>query len=222
MRSFDQVLAEVNKQSDPQRQTVLKQVADLPRQYKAEEAGLKATQSQAFDEILGGARRRGLGFSGIPIGEQAKYTATEFLPAVARLKTSVNDRKTSLESILNDIGRQNYSTAYDIYNTDRSFDENRRRWEIEQANARAAAAAANQTPAWVKALLGNSAADSAQVDPEEAAYQAYVKQQNALDKVKPKNSKGLKVLSGPAGLSIRGRGDIPTGTFTGKVRLPGF
>lgn len=222
-RSFEQVLHEVNKTSDPQKNTVLKQIADLPRQMKAEEAGLKATQNQAFDEILAGSRRRGLGFSGIPLGEQAQYTATQFLPAVARLRTSVNDRRTSLEGVLNDIGRQNYLTAQDIFARDRAFEEDRRRFELQQAEARRASAA-SATPAWLQALLGGQQQGEV-VDDEEAAYQAYLRQQQAREEravQQLRNNKGLKVLSSGSGLSVRGGGSIPTGQFTGAKRLPGF
>jgi hypothetical protein len=79
-RTFDQVLAEVTAKSDPQRQLVLGQIADLPTQQIAEESSLAAKKDLAYDDILSGARRRGLGFAGIPLGEQAKYNATAYGP----------------------------------------------------------------------------------------------------------------------------------------------
>lgn len=139
-RTLDQILAEVTAKSDPQRQIVLNQISSLPTQQAADEAGLEAKKTQAYDEILGGARRRGLGFSGIPLGEQAKYAATEYAPAVANLKASYGGRKATLESALADIGRTDYSTAYDMFNQDRTFEEQQRQFNIQAEAARRAAA----------------------------------------------------------------------------------
>lgn len=140
-RTFDQVLADITAKSDPQRKIVLNQIAALPTQQAADEAGLEAKKTQAFDEILGGARQRGLGFSGIPLGEQAKYAATDYAPAVANLKAGYGARKATLESALADVGRSDYTTAYDIFNQDRNFAEQQRQFNEQQAAARRAAAA---------------------------------------------------------------------------------
>lgn len=139
-RSFEDILAEVSSKSDPQRQLVLKQVADLPTQQAAEESALGAKKDQAYEDILAGARRRGLGFSGIPLGEQARYEATDYAPAVANLKSSFNNRKTTLEAALADIGKSDYTTAQDIFGRDRAFEEQQRQFNEQQAFAREQAA----------------------------------------------------------------------------------
>lgn len=139
-RTFDQVLAEVTARSDPQRNIVLGQISQLPTQQVAEEAGLEAKKTQAFDDITAGARRKGLGFSGIPLGEQAKYTATDYAPAVANLKTSFSNRRGTLESALADIGRQDYTSAQDIYARDRAFEEQQRQFNEQLAEQRRQAA----------------------------------------------------------------------------------
>lgn len=133
-RTFDEVLAEVSRQSDPQRKTILNSITDLPNQQVADESALDAKKNQAYDDILSGARRRGVGvaFGGIPLGEQATYNATDYAPAVARLKQSYNDRKGSLETALGDIGKNDYSTAYNIFNTDRQFEQSQRQFEEQK------------------------------------------------------------------------------------------
>lgn len=142
-RSFQDVLNEVTARSDPQRQLVLGQISQLPTQQAADESSLSAKKDLAYDEILGGARQRGLGFSGIPLGEQAKYAATEYAPAVANLKTTYGTRKATLESALADIGKTDYSTAYGVFDKDRSFDESQRQFnETLSAQQRAAQAQA--------------------------------------------------------------------------------
>lgn len=137
-RNFDTILAEITAKSDPQRKIVLDQVAALPTQQAADEAGLEAKKTQAFDEILGGARQRGLGFSGIPLGEQAKYAATDYAPALANVKAGYGQRKGTLESALADIGRSDYTTAYDIFNQDRNFAEQQRQFNLQERRAGAA------------------------------------------------------------------------------------
>lgn len=144
-RSFDQVLAEVTSRSDPQRQLVLGQISQLPTQQAADEASLDAKQDLAHEDILAGARRRGLGFAGIPLGEQAKYNATEYAPAVANLKTSYGGRKATLESALAGIGQNDYSTAYSMFNQDRAFDEQQRQFN-ESLSAQQKAAASQSNP----------------------------------------------------------------------------
>jgi hypothetical protein len=234
-RSIDQILAEVNSRTDPQRQTILRQVADIPNQMQAEEASLGAKKTEAFDEILGGARRRGLGFSGIPIGEQARYASTEYAPAVARMKTSFNDRRGTLESALAGLDQSNYSTAQGIFNQDRAFEEQQRQFNEQMAynreQSRRAAAAASAQPSWMNYLMGGNqgkANNTTTVDPEEAAYQAYLNQQSAQARqraslVSRLNNSGLRVLNSSPGLAVRGGGTIPSQTqFTGNIRLPGF
>lgn len=145
-RSLDQILAEVTARSDPQRQIVLSQISQLPTQQAADEASLGAKKDQAYEDIVSGARRRGLGFSGIPLGEQAKYNATEYAPAVANLKSTYGTRKSTLESALADIGSRDYSTAYDMFNQDRSFEEQQRQFNEQLTESRRQAARVATSP----------------------------------------------------------------------------
>lgn len=151
-RNINDILAEVSSKSDPQRQIVMRQIADLTPQQQAAEQGLDAKRDRGFEDITLGARRRGVAYWGAPIAEQQKYLATDYLPAVANLKSSFNQRRDTLESALADIGRNDYGTANDIFNNERSFYEQqrqfnenlalqRRQLEAQQAASRAAAAA---------------------------------------------------------------------------------
>lgn len=154
-RTLDAILAEVNKRSDPQRSIILKQVAELPKQQQAEEAGLRAQLDVANENILGSARQRGLGFSGIPVGEQAKYAATEFAPALARNAAQFSNRRASLNDALAGIGQDNYKTAYGIYGDEldrdfqaQQFAEQQRQFNEQKAaseRAQAAQAASNNS-----------------------------------------------------------------------------
>lgn len=110
-RSLDQILAELGSVYDPQVNSIRQRQALIPQQIADEERGLGARQEQAFGDILGGARRRGLGFSGIPLGEQAKYTSTEYLPALARLRQSGREQAMSLEDAILGIQERRRNSA---------------------------------------------------------------------------------------------------------------
>lgn len=217
-RSIDAILKEVSSKSDPQRQTILSQVADIPRQIKAETAGINAQRKQANEDILGSARDRGVGFGGIPIGEQAKYAATEFDPALARLSTAGVNRRTTLESALADIGRTDFSQAQDIFRDERNFAEDRRRFELAQqeaARGRAAAAAASEQNILAKYgidlnNLSGGSAESTQTTNALASGEIDRAGLNYINQLG--NGRGLRVLSrggvAPAGFTQ------PTGGLT--------
>lgn len=132
-RSFDQILSDVTAQSDPQRQVVLGQIADLPNQQAAQTSALGAQKDQAYQDITSQAQQRGLGFSGIPLGEQAKYNATTYAPALANLATSFNNQKGTLESALAGIGQNDYSNANTVYGQEQSLAEQQREFDATQA-----------------------------------------------------------------------------------------
>ena len=113
-RTLNQILKELSPTFKPQVESLQQRANLIPGQIKSEEQGLQAKQEQAFGDILGGARRRGLGFSGIPLGEQAKYTSTEFLPALARLRQSGRQEAMSLQDAILGVKERQGTLARDI------------------------------------------------------------------------------------------------------------
>lgn len=157
-RTLEQILSEVSAKSDPQRQTVLSQIADAPTQLAADEAALNAKKDQGMEDINLGARRRGVSYWGAPIAEQQKYLATDYMPAVANLKTANKNKITTLQAALADIGRADYTTAQDIYGRDRSFEEQQRQFDTQLAESRRQAAASSGA---LSGLYGGGAAATA-------------------------------------------------------------
>ena len=146
-RSLDAILAEIEPGYAGSRNTINTQISALPAQYEADLSGLNAQLDEANQNILTGARSRGLGFSGIPVGEQAKYAATQFAPAVARLKSDQITRRTTLDEALNSLNRDKQNTAQGIYQKELDRDEAARQFNEQlaaqkEAEARAARAAA--------------------------------------------------------------------------------
>lgn len=127
------------------RQLLQQQLKALPGQSAAQIKGLDAQLARANDNILQGARGRGLGFSGIPIAEQAQYAATEYAPAVARVRQSQNETQRGILGSLNSLTRDMRSQAQSIFENERNFREQRRQFEeqmrLQRENAARAAAA---------------------------------------------------------------------------------
>lgn len=151
-QTLDQILSTLNPGYDPMRQSVATQQAALPAQFDAQQQGLTAQADQAHQNILSQAQNRGLGFSGIPVGEQAKYDATTFMPAVANLKGKMIDAQTSLSDQLNKINLDQQTQGNSILQTQQARDEQQRQFDQnmafqrEQAD-RAARLQAQQTAA---------------------------------------------------------------------------
>lgn len=160
-QDISSILQELDAGYNPQRQAINDQIAQLQPQADAQVQGLKAQQSNAFNDITNGARDRGMGFSGIPIDEQAKYTAGTFLPAVAQVQQSLNTSKNSLVDALNNVNLDQRKTAYGIQS-----DQLTR----EQAAADAAAARAAQN-AGIAGLANLFNQPATNATPAAASYQ---------------------------------------------------
>lgn len=130
-RSLQQILSELDATYNPQIDLVRQQQAAIPGQVAEEQKGLQAKQDQAFGDILNGARRRGLGFSGIPLGEQAKYTATDYLPALARLQQSGRDQAMSLEQAILGIQERKNQFGQSIFQQEQDRAEQARQFNAK-------------------------------------------------------------------------------------------
>lgn len=142
-RSLAQVLTELDGVYSPQVDSIRQRQAAIPGQVEAEEQGLQAKQTTAFGDILNGARRRGTGvaFGGIPLQEQARYTADNYLPAVARLRQSAREQAMSLEDSILGINERKYSMGQNIYSQEQQMAEQRRQFDAQLAESRRQAAA---------------------------------------------------------------------------------
>lgn len=145
-RELSQILSELDASYNPQRQTINDRLSLLPEQADAEIKGLESQKTQAFDDILAGARNRGMGFSGIPLAEEAKYVSSSFLPAVARVKQSQNETKLSLIDALNNINLSQNQYAQSVRQQELDRDEQIRQFNEQLAAQKAAAAAAIASP----------------------------------------------------------------------------
>lgn len=114
VQSYDDIYGGLASQYDPQSSLVNTQLADLPRQQAAQQASLDQAKVNAFKDITNQSNSRGVLFSGVPIDQQATYTGTKYLPAVANMTTAFNNQKTGLLGSLNTINANRMTTARGI------------------------------------------------------------------------------------------------------------
>jgi hypothetical protein len=150
VRTLDQIIGELGSVYNPQIKTIEQQKALVGQGVEADITQAKAEQGQAYEDILGGARRRGLGFSGIPLGEQAKYASTVFAPQVLRARQQGRQQELSLTDALNQIyeKRRQYADtlrsgdiAQDQWNQTFAFEKEKWAETLRQQAADRAAAA---------------------------------------------------------------------------------
>jgi hypothetical protein len=134
-RSLDAIISELNSTYDPQINSIRARQAELPGQVQAEEQGLDAKKNSAYEDILNGARRRGTGvaFGGVPLGEQAKYAATEYMPALAKLRQSARENQLSLEDAIHSIYEKRNTFANQIKQNEDQLFESRRQFDTTLA-----------------------------------------------------------------------------------------
>lgn len=186
VRTLDQIINELNASSAPQIESIRNRKQGLAGELQADEQALKGQQNRAFGDILTGARRRGLGFSGIPLGEQAEYASDVYLPALTRSRNDFRNRELSLEEAIQGIYSGNRNQAQTLRQGEldraeqiRQYNESLAFQREQAARSAAAARAASATPSWVSALFGNQGGQTQStpaVDPD-ARYKKWLSSQ---------------------------------------------
>jgi hypothetical protein len=124
-RTLEQIIAEINPNFQAQTKSLQDQQALIPGQIQTQETALGARKDSAFGDILSGARRRGTGvaFGGIPLAEQSKYLATDYMPALANLRSQGQQQAMSLQDAILGINERRDTLGQQIYQTeqDRAF-----------------------------------------------------------------------------------------------------
>lgn len=117
-RTVEQISKELESIYSPQRQLIQQQQAQIPGQYQAQLSALDQAKINAFKDITTAANRRGMYFSGVPVSEQATYTGTKYLPAVANLKQSQLTQQNALQAALNELTGKQMSQAQGLYSAE--------------------------------------------------------------------------------------------------------
>lgn len=86
----------------------------------AQELGLQAKQKESFGQIEQGAQDKGMFFSGFSPDEQAKYTSTTYLPALAQLQQTIAQTRSDLLGKKADLRTGIFNKAFDSVEQDRA------------------------------------------------------------------------------------------------------
>jgi hypothetical protein len=121
-RTLDQILSELNNVYAPSAQNIQSQIDLIPGQTAANISAADAAQQKAYQNIMTGAQQRGIGFSGIPLGEQANYASTVYAPAVLQAKNQGEQNRLSLIDTLNKLNLDKYGSAQNIQQNEISND----------------------------------------------------------------------------------------------------
>jgi len=109
--TYEQAYAQLGSTYDPQVASVNQQIAGLQPLQDAQQAGLDQAKVNAFRDITNSANQKGVLFSGFTPDQQAQYVGTKYLPAVANLKQTFTNQRTSLLDKINAINAQRSQQA---------------------------------------------------------------------------------------------------------------
>lgn len=96
---------------EPQVASLKAQEAGLAPQYQAQKSALEQARINAFRNISNTASARGMAFSGFTPEQEAQYTGTTYLPAMANLETQQLKSKQSLIDAINAANSERYAKA---------------------------------------------------------------------------------------------------------------
>jgi hypothetical protein len=116
----------------PQRTALQQQQPLFEQQAAANRAALEQARVNAFRDITQTAGQRGMLFSGFTPEEQARYTGTKYLPALAGVEQTLQQRKLSLEQQLNQLQSQQRQSAQDILSKQMAAEEAARQRDIDR------------------------------------------------------------------------------------------
>lgn len=112
VQTIGDIVKELNPAFQPGIDLAKEEMALIEPQLQADIAGAEQAKINEFRNITNIANRRGMTFSGIPIGEQARYIGEKFLPAVQQLKTGAQKERIRIRDIIAGIQRDSYLQAF--------------------------------------------------------------------------------------------------------------
>ncbi len=119
VRELNTLIAQQNESLKPQFGLIDEGIAANEASGAAQKAGLDATQVKAFKGIEQAAQNKKMFFSGFSPNEQAEYTASTYLPAVAALQQTIASARGQLLGDKAKLGKTAFDTAFSIQQEDK-------------------------------------------------------------------------------------------------------
>ena len=130
VRDLNQLVSEYGRSVEPQKQLIDTDIANNEKSGQAQIEGLGAAKDRAFNKITQSAQNKGMLFSGFAPDAQAEYTASTYLPALAKLQAAIANTRTSLLGKKADIDKNVYDKAFATRESDISA---KRSWDAAEA-----------------------------------------------------------------------------------------
>lgn len=111
VRDLQALIAEQSKSIAPQLGLIDESIQANDNSGQAQQQGLQAQQKQSFGDIEQAAQNKGMYFSGFSPDQQAKYTSTTYLPALAQLQAAIASTRNSLLGKKADLNKDVFDTA---------------------------------------------------------------------------------------------------------------
>lgn len=129
VQDINALIAQYKQAFQPQQDVLDQQVQANDQSGTAAEAGLNAKKTQEFGNIEQAASDKGMAFSGFSPDQQAKYTGTTFLPALAGLQSAIANTRLGLLGKKADLNATANSQALDTNAKEKSAYE---QWVADQ------------------------------------------------------------------------------------------
>ncbi len=130
VRDLNQLVSEYGRSVEPQKQLIDTDIANNEKSGQSQIEGLGAAKDRAFNKITQSAQNKGMLFSGFAPDAQAEYTASTYLPALAKLQAAIANTRTSLLGKKADIDKNVYDKAFATRESDISA---KRSWDAAEA-----------------------------------------------------------------------------------------
>lgn len=141
VQSLSDLVAEQNTALAPQQSQIDNEIVANDQSGQAQTAGLDAAQTAAFGKITQASNDRGAYFSGFTPSQEAGYTGSTYLPALAKLQATIDQTKNTLLGQKATLSAQANTNALGTQKTQQSALDS---FNAQQQQEDAAAAAATQ------------------------------------------------------------------------------
>ena len=118
VRDLQSLIAEQQAGLKPQLGLIDQDIQANDNSGQAQIAGLGAQQQQAFGQIEQGAQNKGMFFSGFSPDQQAKYTGSTYLPALAQLQATIAGTRSNLLGKKADVNKGAFDKATQMRDQD--------------------------------------------------------------------------------------------------------
>jgi hypothetical protein len=112
VRDLQALINEQNTALQPQYNLLDESIQQNQQSGEAQVAGVEAAKTKAFKGIEQGAQDKGMFFSGFAPNEQADYTASTYLPALAQLQSTIAQARSQLLGKKAELGKSAFDTAF--------------------------------------------------------------------------------------------------------------